>query len=110
MNEDALKPKLNAVLPPGIVDVLLPILLDAIVGLLSKCGSQQNALSGMRKPGRLESLLVERAIRSRLAETGEKATPQQIAAAVKVVLAHSQSATGDEQAAFLAECQRYELV
>jgi hypothetical protein len=110
MNEDTLKPKLIAVLPPGIVDLLLPIVLDAVVGLLSKCTNQTQALNGMRKPSRVESLMVERAIRARLAETGTKATPQQIAAAVKATLSHSQSATESEHAALLAECQKYEMV
>jgi hypothetical protein len=110
MNEDQLKTKLAGVLPPRVVDLLLPILLDAITGLLSRCGSQSNALRGMKQPGRVESLMVERAIRARLAETGTKATPQQIAAAVKATLAHSQSATESEHAALLAECQKYEMV
>jgi hypothetical protein len=107
MNEDQLKTKLAGVLPPGVVELLLPILLDAITGLLSRCGSQSNALRGMKQPGRVESVLVDRAIRQRLRETETKATPQQIAAAVKATLAHSQSATEAEHESFLAECQKY---
>jgi hypothetical protein len=107
MNEETLKTKLAGVLPPGIVDLLLPIVLEAVVGLLSRCGNQTNALRGMKQPGRLESVLVDRAIRKRLAETETKATPAQIAAAVRATLSHSQSATETEHEAFLSECQKY---
>ena len=110
MNEDTLNKKLSAALPPQIVEILLPIILDAVTGLLSRCKNPSAALDGMRQPGRLESLQVERAIRARLAETGTKATPQQIAAAVKATIEQSRDATESDHAALLSECQKYEMV
>lgn len=107
MVEQGLQTQLEAV---GIDPALIVTVIDAVLGILSRCQNKQAARDEMANPGRLARLLVRQQLQAELRQTGQSMGRQQVERIVEQILQAAGTATQTERDALLAYTGKFDTI
>ena len=107
----AVEEKLQAQLQvAGFDPTIIATVIEAVLGILTRCQNKQAARDGMANPGRLERVLVRRELQSELRATGQSFTRQQIDQMCDTILQASRTAAAADRDALLAHTGKFDTI
>lgn len=94
----------------GFDPLLITTVIEAVLGILTKCPNKSAAREAMAHPGRLERVVVRRELQRELRETGQSVGRQQLDQMVDQILQMSRNAPADERDALLNHTGKFDTI
>lgn len=94
----------------GFDPTIITTVIEAVLGVLSRCQNKQVARDAMANPGRLERVLLRRELQSELRATGQSFSRQQIDQMCDTILNASRDAYQSDRDALLAHSAKFDTI
>lgn len=105
--ENSLHEQLQVV---GLDPTLIVTVIDAVLGILSKCQNKQAARDEMANPSRLARLLIRQQLQKELRETGRSVGRAQLDQLVEQIVQVSRNAPAAERDALLNHTGKFDTI